>query len=203
MVGSGRLIVFEGVDESGKTSVSKRLATALEAKGHKCLWLAFPGHEPNTIGAEIYALHHDPRFANAPALSVQLLHVAAHIEAIQQRILPALKAGKWVILDRYWWSTLAYGLAAKVDSTALRLAIQIEQREWGSVKPTLAFLFTRNLPEVKTQPGERRRLQKIYRQIAEQQRPRHPVETIENNGTLDEAASQVISVIFELLPSCP
>ncbi len=197
----GRLIVFEGADETGKTTVSKRLAFALNGRRQKSLWLAFPGHKPNTLGAEIYALHHDQRFAAAPALSIQLLHVAAHIEAIKQQILPALKAGTWVVLDRYWWSTLAYGLASKVDPTALRLALDIEQLQWGKIRPALAFLFVRDLPGLKIQPSDRCRLQELYDQIARREKRQHPVEVIRNNQTLDDATTKVIASTFKLLPS--
>jgi thymidylate kinase len=197
----GRLIIFEGPDESGKTTLSKQLTAALEARGQKCLWLAFPGHEPNTLGAEIYALHHDPRFATAPALSVQLLHVAAHVEAIRLRILPALRAGTWVVLDRYWWSTLAYGLLANVDPAALSLALKIERLEWGSVRPALAFLFVRDLPKTEKQPADRVRLQQHYRKIAQRERTRHAVAVVRNHGTLQAIADRVNSQVFKLLPS--
>jgi thymidylate kinase len=197
----GQLIVFEGPDESGKTTVSKQLATALEARGQSCLWLAFPGHEPNTLGAEIYALHHDPRFAAAPALSVQLLHVAAHVEAIQLRILPALTAGQWVVLDRYWWSTLAYGLAAGVDRRSLESALDIERRQWRRIKPAAAFVFARALPNMKRQPAQRAPLMKIYRQIILRERRSHPVTLVDNNGPLEEAVNLVSATVFKLLPS--
>lgn len=196
----GRLIVFEGADESGKTTVSKRLDSALRAHGQKSLWLAFPGHKPNTLGAEIYALHHDQRFATAPALSIQLLHIAAHVEAIKLQILPALKAGTWVVLDRYWWSTLAYGLASKVDRTALRLALDIERLQWGKIRPALAFLFVRDLPGLKIQPSHRRDLQELYDQIARQEKRQHPVEVIQNSQTIEDATTKVISSTFKLLP---
>lgn len=197
----GRLIVFEGADGSGKTTISKRLASALEARGQKCLWLAFPGHEPDMLGAEIYALHHDPRFASAPALSIQLLHVAAHVEAIERRILPALKAGSWVVLDRYWWSTLAYGLAGKVDPAALRLAIKIEKLQWGTVRPALAFLVERDLPGLRTQPRDRLRLRRVYLQVAGRERRRHPVKVISNDCGLDDAVNQVIAFAIKPMPS--
>lgn len=145
------------------------------------------------LGAEIYALHHDPRFATAPTLSIQLLHVAAHVEAIERQILPALKAGTWVVLDRYWWSTLAYGLVGKVDPAALRLAIKIEKLQWGAVRPTLAFLVERDLPGLKTEPRERQSLRRIYMTIAERERRRHPVKMIKNDRDLDEAVNQVIA----------
>jgi thymidylate kinase len=193
----GRLVIFEGPDESGKTTVSKLVAEELRRTGQKCIWLAFPGAEPDTLGAEIHALHHDIRFAKAPPLSVQLLHVAAHIEALERRIVPELTEGTWVILDRFWWSTWVYGLAAGADRTDLRLALEIERRQWGRIQPTLAFLFVRDLPNRRIQPSKRVVLQKLYLQLVKTQRREHPVEIVHNNSGIDDALRDVMT---NLLP---
>ena len=192
----GRLVIFEGPDESGKTTVSKLLAEEIYRRGQKCVWLAFPGAEPGTLGAEIYALHHDVRFAKAPALSVQLLHVAAHVEALE-RIRPELAKGTWVVLDRYWWSTWVYGLAAGADRNDLRSALEIEQRQWGRFRPTVAFLFARDLPNRKTQPPARVALQKLYLQLAKTQRRQHPVEIVHNNSAIDDTLRNVVTKLFQ------
>ena len=197
----GRLIVFEGPDESGKTTISKQVAATLNSRGQKCIWLAFPGHEPHSLGAEIYSLHHDPRFGDAPPLSLQLLHIAAHVESIQRRILPALKAGTWVVLDRFWWSALAYGLAAKVEPKALNLALQVEQLQWGRVRPSIAFLFVRDLPNLKKQPSGRVRLQHIYQQIARREKCRHSVQIVQNNSTLEEVCTLVTDIVGKMPPT--
>jgi thymidylate kinase len=189
----GRLIVFEGADESGKTTVSKRLAAELVSRGRKCLWLSFPGREPDTLGAEIYALHHDRRFAGSSSLSIQLLHIAVHVEVIQQSILPAIAGGACVILDRYWWSTWVYGLATNVDPDALRLALKIEQLQWGKQIPSLVFLFERKIPGRKPQPKKRMHLQQLYAQLARREAQGHPVEVIQNDYDIEDAVAQVIS----------
>ena len=194
---SGRLVVFERPNESGKTTVSKLLAEEICRRGQKCVWLAFPGAEPGTLGAEIYALHHDVRFAKAPALSVQLLHVAAHIEALERRIRPELARGTWVILDRYWWSTWVYGLAAGADRTDLRSALEIEQRQWGRFRPTVAFLFVRDLPDLKTQPSARVALQRLYLQLAKTQRRQHPVDIVHNNRAIHDTLRDVVTKLFQ------
>src|SRR5713101_3899196 len=104
----GNLIIFEGPDGSGKTTLSSALAETLLAKGMDCEHLAFPGREDGSLGKQVYRVHHDPRSAGIEALtptSLQVLHIAAHIDAIESRIFPALHAGKSIILDRFWWST--------------------------------------------------------------------------------------------------
>lgn len=197
----GRLIVFEGPDGSGKTTVSKLLAEELYRHGRKCLWFAFPGAEPGTLGAEIYALHHDSRFEDVPPLSKQLLHVAAHIEALSRRILPALESGTWVVLDRFWWSTWVYGLASNADRECLSSVIGIEKKCWGTHQPAAAFLFTREIPRRRIQPPFRVALQRLYRSLALAERRHHPVHIIDNNGTLSETLSRVLAKTIGLFPS--
>ena len=197
---AGELIVFEGPDESGKTTISKLLAEEILGRGKKCIWLGFPGHKPGTLGAEVYALHHDTRFAKAPALSVQLLHVAAHIEAIELQILPALAEGTWIVLDRYWWSTWGYGLASGAHREDLQLALDIERRHWGRVLPAIAFLFMRNFPDVKNQPPQRVALQKLYVRLAGRERRRHPVEIVHNNHEIEDTLRRIVATISSYCP---
>jgi thymidylate kinase len=104
MLISGKLIVFEGPDGVGKSTMATGVAAMLTARGTPCELLAFPGREPGTLGLHVYQLHHEPqRFGvvSIPPTSLQLLHVAGHLDAINDRILPALRAGRWVVLDRF------------------------------------------------------------------------------------------------------
>lgn len=197
----GRLIIFEGPDESGKTTVSKLLAKEIYRRGQECAWLAFPGAEPGTLGAAIHDLHHDVRFANAPALSVQLLHVAAHVEALERCIRPQLAQGTWIVLDRFWWSTWVYGLASGVGRIDLNSALEIEQRQWGRLRPAIAFLFIRDLPNLRIQPPARIALQKLYLQIAKCEQKQHPVEFVQNNRTINDALRDVARRLFQHCPA--
>ena len=89
----GRLIVFEGPDGVGKSSLSRAVAVRLNAQGEPCLWRCFPGHMAGTIGELVYRLHHDAKSLGVSKLSsasLQILHIAAHVDLIQDEILPAL-----------------------------------------------------------------------------------------------------------------
>ena len=81
-----------------------------------------------------YNLHHAPETLNikqmAPA-SLQLLHIAAHLDAIESTIIPALRSGTSVVLDRFWWSTKVYGLAAGANKRLLNAMIDVELAAFG------------------------------------------------------------------------
>src|SRR5687767_6166927 len=110
--GLGKLIVFEGPDGVGKTVISAAVTEHLKALGEPTKLLTFPGREPGTLGRLIYDVHHDPAHFGVAALtpaSKQALHIAAHLDAIERAIIPTLRAGRHVLLDRFWWSTWVYG----------------------------------------------------------------------------------------------
>ena len=57
---NGFLVVFEGADGVGKSTLSKGLFDYLQSKAVPSLHLAFPGKDEGTLGKHIYDLHHRP-----------------------------------------------------------------------------------------------------------------------------------------------
>lgn len=145
----GKLIVFEGPDAVGKSTLVQYLKTLLEQDQLSNEILSFPGDRPGTIGKLVYDLHHDPgKFGieQISPLGLQALHIAAHLDAITQTILPAINSGMWVVLDRFWWSTWVYGRAAGIDSRILDSLIHTEKLQWGQLTPSVVFLVQRTKP---------------------------------------------------------
>ena len=194
----GKLVVFEGLDGVGKSTISQLLATELLSKNIPSLWMAFPGQEKNTIGAEVHNIHHDVRFKSSDQLSIQLLHVAAHIDAIKTRILPALNEGKWVILDRFWWSTLVYGSQTNADRESLKLALEIEKKQWHGVLPDMVFLVERDEIPDEDQVANSAEFISQYRQLFDSEKDRYPVQILQNNSTKSDAVNIATSSIFNL-----
>ena len=182
----GRLLVVEGPDGVGKTTICRALSEQLRSRGHDLLQLSFPGKEPGSIGELVYRIHHDEgplRVGEISALAKQALHVAAHIDAIDRQILPALAEGKVVLLDRYWWSAWVYGLVGGCGRHKLRALVKAERSAWGRVRPVLAVLLRRPTPIDRDDPPARwQRLADEYARLAERESRLHPVAVIDNVG---------------------
>jgi dTMP kinase len=145
----GKLIVFEGPDAVGKSTLVQYLRVLLEQDQLAHEILSFPGDRPGTIGKLVYDLHHAPGKFGIEQLSpvgLQALHIAAHLDAITQTILPALNSGTWVVLDRFWWSTWVYGRAAGINPRILDSLIHAEKLLWGQFTPSVVFLIQRTNP---------------------------------------------------------
>src|SRR5262249_49156463 len=99
---AGRLIVFEGPDGVGKSTLSAALSEDLRSRGRRLKLMTFPGREPGSVGKLVYEVHHDPARFGVEQLApvcLQALHIAAHLDAIERRIVPLLEAGTDVVLD--------------------------------------------------------------------------------------------------------
>jgi dTMP kinase len=112
----GLLIVFEGLDQSGKQTQAERLRVEVERRGRACVLLDFPSYETH-IGREIGAGLHGERDYGPDVM--QLLYVANRYEKKPQ-IETLLAGGAIVICDRYLASSVAYGEAQGLDGAWLR-----------------------------------------------------------------------------------
>jgi thymidylate kinase len=194
----GGLLVFEGPDRTGKSTISKLVAAHLTQIGFNCLNASFPGREEGTLGKLIYDLHHD-RQSHGPiielsAASLQTAHIAAHIDQIERLLWPAIKSGKLVILDRFWWSTWVYGITTGVSVAALTKLIELERHYWNRIKPSMLFLFQRELG-LSEQYEEYARLSDEYNQLLAREDGKYPIKTINNTGDLDQIALTIVQML--------
>jgi dTMP kinase len=122
----GKFITIEGGEGGGKSTQIRRLARALEAAGRTIVTTREPGGSPGA--EEIRALVVQGAPERWDPITEALLITAARREHVVRTIEPALRAGAWVISDRFADSTLAYqGFGRGIDRAALealrRLAV--------------------------------------------------------------------------------
>lgn len=197
----GSLFVFEGPDGVGKSALAGLLFDTLTATSLDCELLTFPGREPGTLGRFVYELHHAPHQVGVSGVSssaLQAAHIAAHIDAIEARILPALKSGKTIILDRYWWSTKVYGVVGGANESVITKLIQAELASWNGVRPSVVFLIERNEPLREEPQREWRRWRSTYRKLADAESASYPVCTVSNDGRIEDALEQVLRSVRTL-----
>lgn len=133
----GFFTTFEGIEGSGKSTQIRHLAAAGEGAGARVRLTREPGG--SAVAERIRDLLLHPPAEGNSAMSEALLHYAARREHLDHVILPALRAGQWVICDRYADSTMAYqghgfGLGAATVATLHDLVI-------GAFAPDLTIVL--------------------------------------------------------------
>lgn len=99
-------LTFEGMDGSGKTTQMRLLAERLRARGRDVLETAEPGG--TRIGTAIRRILLDAANQELGPTAEMLLYFACRAQNIDEWIMPALRAGKIVLSDRFTDSTVVY-----------------------------------------------------------------------------------------------
>lgn len=120
----GKFIVLEGPDRCGKSTQAKLLLNHLIEQGHDVILTREPGGTPTA--ERIRQLVLEPEL-NVTPMAELFLYEASRAQHTQEKILPALQAGKTVLCERYTMSTCAYqgygrGIDLKVINTLNKVA---------------------------------------------------------------------------------
>lgn len=197
---NGGLIVLEGSDGTGKSALCTNLVARLQSGRQKVLPMSFPGRNAGTLGKVIYDMHHRVAEFGIEAIdptALQCLHIAAHLDTITTRILPAVMGGSLVVLDRYWWSTFVYGIVGGANRDVIGKLIEAEVLAWDWVKPTVLFLIDRETP-LRDEPMHSWTAWRTeYLALAERESKNHPVHVIANKTSENDALEHIL----ELLPN--
>lgn len=117
------LIVLEGIDGCGKSTQHARLVQRLAEQGHAPEVLREPGG--TALGERIREVLLDPN-TEACAEAELFAYQVARAQLVRERLQPLLQAGHWVVLDRFWYSTIAYqAYGLGLDPTRVRAVIDL------------------------------------------------------------------------------
>jgi len=108
----GRLIAFEGLDQSGKQTQAELLRDRLKQDGRKARLVSFPDYA-TSIGEEIARALQGEREYGSDVM--QLLYVANRYER-KPDLVRWLEGGLILVSDRYTASSVAYGEASGLDA---------------------------------------------------------------------------------------
>ena len=127
----GKLIVIEGIDGSGKSTCAKNLTEKLNSINIKTIYTFEPTH--SHYGAK---LRDGMLSEDLDAEEELLLFVKDRKDHIEYMIKPALEEGYFIILDRYFYSSIAYQGAKGIDINRI-----INMHKDFIIKPDIVFIF--------------------------------------------------------------
>ena len=140
---NGTLISFEGPEGAGKSSILEAILPLLEEKGIPYITTREPGGVD--IAEKIRQVILDPDHTSMDAKTELLLYIASRRQHLVERVLPALAAGKVVLLDRFIDSSVAYQGYGR--------GLSVEDIEWlnqfatDGLKPDLTLYFDLDVEE--------------------------------------------------------
>lgn len=126
----GRLIVVEGIDGAGKSTQVRRLAAALSAAGRNVVVSREPTDGP--WGRKLRASAESERLSLEDEIHAFVEDRKQHVAEV---VRPALAQGAIVLLDRYYYSSMAYQGARGGDIARIR-----RENEAIAPKPDLVLL---------------------------------------------------------------
>lgn len=131
----GKFITIEGIEGVGKSTNIAFIQSWLESKGIECILTREPGG--TELGEQLRnLLLHGGDVSDKAEL---LMMFASRAQHLQEKILPALDQGIWVLCDRFTDSTYAYQGGGR--QLNLSWISQLEQLVHGDKQPDLTLLL--------------------------------------------------------------
>ena len=115
---AGRFLTLEGIEGAGKSTIAKYVAEWLTSQGIAVRLTREPGGTPLAERVRQIALERGTE--QVSAVTETLLMFAARAQHVENVIAPTLRAGRWVVCDRFTDATRAYqGSGRGVDAALI------------------------------------------------------------------------------------
>jgi dTMP kinase len=202
MTSKGLLIVIEGIDGTGKSTQARRLGEWFESRGREVV----PSREPTDgpWGRKLRESAATGRLSPQDELQYFLNDRRQHVE---EKIAPALAEGKVVILDRYYFSTMAYQGARGYDPAEIR-----RMNETFAPAPDLLLILDLDVETAHQRIGHRgdsanefekheslARCREIFLSLKDEPFAR----VIDSNAPLDEVSDRIRQAAEDFIKSTP
>lgn len=115
----GKLIVFYGINNLGKSTQAKLLVERLKANGYQAEYLKYPIYDLTPSGFILNDYLRNANPYNLNAKEAQIIY-ALNRTQYQSELIAKLKAGVNVIAEDYKGTGIAWGLGAGVDESFLK-----------------------------------------------------------------------------------
>ncbi len=188
------IIVFDGIDGCGKSSHARVTYEELISKGREAVFLKEPTVE-SPAGMELRrALESGKRPSPEEEL---MLFVEDRRWDVENRIMPAIEDGKIVVLDRYYYSTVAYQGARGIDTE------RIWEMNSFAPRPDIAFIL--DIEPEKAMERLHRRTERDYfeeieylrkvREIFLEMRALPEVVIVDSSGSFNDTHKRIMEII--------
>jgi dTMP kinase len=201
---AGKFIVLDGPDGCGKSTQAKALAEWLRKQGADVATFRDPG--TTHIGEKVREILLDPEHQAMGTRCEVLLYMAARVQLWEEKIKPALEAGKCVVMDRWLSSTCAYqGYAGGFGTeNVIRLAEMCLERVWPNLTIVLdvdqtiaAGRMARELDRMERKGKEYH--EKVRKGFLELAMPGRNIEVIDAGREVGEVHFHVLKLVAERL----
>lgn len=205
---AGTLITIEGLDGTGKSTLAAGLAEALAGRGVEAEVMREPGGVQ--LAERLREIVKDPALDVDPRAEA-LIYAAARAQLVAERLGPLLAEGRWVILDRFVDSSLAYQGAGR--GLGIENVAAINELATGGIRPDRTLYLWLD-PQVRAGRLDGRgkgadRLEASgeaffaavdggYRELAAAEPAR--IRTLDAALAPDELVGQAIAAVEDLLP---
>ena len=204
---AGRFLTIEGIEGVGKSTQVARLSGTLRGRGVDHVVTREPGGTP--LAEKIRGLVlNDAAGESVPAAAELLLMFAARAVHLANHVEPNLRAGRWVLCDRFTDATYAYqggGRGLSMDNIR-----QLEVMVQGGRRPDLTLWLDAPVEQALQRARQRNsgavadrfeserteffeRVRAVYRARAEAEPDR--IHVIDAARSADAVAAQVLEVI--------
>lgn len=186
--------MLEGIDGTGKSTQAKRLGEWFTSQGREVVLSREPTSGP--WGAKVRETAATGRLSPEDELQYFLNDRLQHVEEL---IAPSLAAGKVVILDRYYFSTMAYQGARGFDPAEIR-----RRNEAFAPVPDLLLIMNLDVDTSLERIGARGDIANEFEKRENLERCREIflslgdepfVRVIDSSGSLDEVTRRIHEVV--------
>jgi dTMP kinase len=203
---AGRFLTIEGIEGVGKTTQVARLSGTLRGRGIEHVVTREPGGTP--LAEKIRGIVLDNAGEPVPAMAELLLMFAGRAVHLANHVEPNLRAGRWVLCDRFTDATYAYqGGGRRLSMEVIR---QLEAMVQGGRRPDLTLWLDAPVEQALHRARERNsgavsdrfeserteffeRVREVYRARAEAEPDR--IHIIDAAQSADAVAAQVLKVL--------
>ena len=203
---SPRFLTVEGIEGVGKSTQVARLSQALSERGIAHVVTREPGGTP--LAERIRDIVLNSRDEAVPPMAELLLMFAARAVHLSNHVEPNLRAGRWVVCDRFIDATYAYqGGGRHLSLDDIR---RLETMVLGARRPDLTVLLDAPVPQAlqrarqrnagtaadrfeseRTEFFERVRAAYLARAVAEPMR----IETVDAAQPVDAVAARILGLL--------